>query len=396
MKYIFLLIMFVCASAHVQAQLYVSAIPLLSQNADVQTLSLSNATVSTSGRLGNYHINPAGIGMSETFQVTRRNRQFGLGAYQLSVEGSFNVDSSFFSFAVEELHTGEFQLIGYSDPLLINRSSSNDFFLNTAYAYRFTNGMKVGAGLNYMKVSRFHRLNEQGAGGYDKGFSVDVGWIYEKNLYENEDLILESGFGVSLMDFGESPIKVSYNSKSHYPTTLRGGGHLAFETKDQLYGLSFIQFNAMASFSKIMGRLETRLNEETGYLYYAKGMAPFKALYKSWEAWDYWDGRETQTAKPLEQIWVHTGIEVTLLELLSFRFGIENAPKFENALDKFTFGLGLDLYYLSIDYARVDYTNGYDGDLYSLEAGNHLQFKIRIPLNGHRPNSIINAFLKKE
>jgi hypothetical protein len=87
-------------------------------------------------------------------------------------------------------------------------------------------------------------------------------------------------------------------------------------------------------------------------------------------------------------------IQLSILETLSIRLGYEDAGQFENVLDKITFGLSVDVYYLNIDNVWLHYVNDYRAGFYGYAEGSHLQITARLPLDRYRPNSILQELFR--
>ena len=377
------------SSTSVFAQLFQTGYPAMALSSDVKTISLANANVAASGVLGDYHINPAGIGTDKTFELTPRYQNYGIDAFLLSIDFNLKRGNSAISFSFKGNDNGAMYAMEYPQPQFVNWPGGSDAIFNTTYAYSFSNGLRLGAGINYYSLSYFSDSvllfdNKN----YYKGYTLDLGILYEKQIFEDSELSLDSGLGLSITDFGDSPGKVLNRYEFPVPTTLRLGGKVGLETIDKIYDLKIVQLDLMVGLSKIMVRTERAGNAENGFQ--LKTMPPFEALFKSWGTLKYFNRRDEKKAKTLQQIWVQSAVQMMFLETFSMRFGVENAAKAENFLDKITIGFGIDIYYLSIDYAWLYYSNGYSADVYSPEVGHHIQVTGRIPFDGYKPNSLLN------
>jgi hypothetical protein len=292
-------------STGVKAQLFSSIVPLMSQSINSKTTSLANSNVAATGELGDYHINPASIGMDSTLKVTARYRKYGLDATVINREIEVTLGQSAISFSVNQLDTGEMYDMAFGTPLLINRYRSDDVFINGTYAYSFKNGLKAGVGLNYMKISRYNSRYGISSDSYDNGFSLDFGLIYRKLWYEDDAMTLKSGVGLSLTDFGKSPGEIREDVEAPLPTTLRVGGNIELKSEHKKFKKSLIGVQLVGGASKIMARTKVTGTPETGRRIEALG--PFEALFKSWDTIERFNGRQIKKAKPIEQIWLQAG-----------------------------------------------------------------------------------------
>jgi hypothetical protein len=134
--------------------------------------------------------------------------------------------------------------------------------------------------------------------------------------------------------------------------------------------------------SKIMARMDRKTSgSDTSFV----AMNPFKALMKSWNNLEYFTGLGYTSVSAKDQLWWHSGIEVKFLETFSLRWGLEQAGKFEENLSYQSLGVGIDVFYVVLDYAFV-----LDNPDSNFIEGGWWQLTGRIPLDGYRPKTILS------
>ena len=89
---------------------------------------------------------------------------------------------------------------------------------------------------------------------------------------------------------------------------------------------------------------------------------------------------EFKTLNALDQLTTHTGLEVSLLKILALRWGGYHEPKDLGARIYDTFGFGIDLYYLALDYSK---TSTLDSPLYKTT---YWRLTARVPLTASPDN----------
>ncbi|MEX0844435.1 MAG: hypothetical protein WD022_04105 [Balneolaceae bacterium] len=391
-----LLFVFLGVNNLVFAQLFNSAYPLSTISADISTISLANSTVAVTGDLADYHINPAGIGIDNTLEITRRNKAFGLDGNLLYQEITGKIGRYAFAVSFRNINTGEIHLMGYRNPPYIHRPAAEDIMFNSSFAYSFVNGLSLGVGVNHGKLEDVLYVDQHEYKKEDvKKTSFNFGLLYKREVFENDKLLIEPSVGLSLNDYGKGIHFYRSNYKNPLPMTARIGSAVKIQTKETMFNQPLMEFNVMGGLSKIMSRTELKQDGEGNY--YRRPMPPGKALTDSWDPMyqhNYNTGR-MDTSKAWQQIWKQVGVEMKLLGTLSFRLGIENAAMFEDFLDKIAYGIGLDFYFLQFQYVHSFYVNGYDADLYSFEGGKHFQIIFRFPLANNTQKGIFNQFIKR-
>ncbi|WP_185957323.1 PorV/PorQ family protein [Gracilimonas mengyeensis] len=365
--------------------------PSLTMSTNIKTTSLANANVAAVGELSDVHINPAGIGMAHTVEIIPILSSFGINGRMTGANLSTDVGRLAIALTARKMDTGGRVDVGFGQPQLLNYYVKNESILNGAVAYSITDKFRLGLGINYIRNERkyFRSATE-----IHEGMSFDFGLILEMEEFENNSVRLKPSFGFSLTDFGKGIRYNRYKTNDPLPTTLRLGASLDFETTNEIYDQKLIRISLLSGISKIIARQELKENSAGDTVWTA--MNPFKALFNSWDTFHWREAFFSQKGKAIlaEQIWLQGAFEVKVLETFALRMGYEKAAKRENLLSKITFGAGIDLYYLNIDYAWLNYVNDYSAEDYSYELGHHLQLTARIPLDGHKPDSILNHLFK--
>ena len=376
------------------AQLPITSFPFTSRNFDVQSLSLGSATVSLPDQNGNTRINPAGIGEKGVLQVSPNWSTLVVPQIDSFREYRMNVNYKFgnsaIAFRVQRMETGEHKPAFFYPTAFGQKFNSNDMFTSLSYSHSLKNNFRIGASLNYLYggESTGSSISARKTEAVDT-WSVDLGFQYEFSK-RMDNLTLQPNFGMSLTNFGQPVEYFDPGTSDPLPTKLQAGVGMKLSSTNEVFDKKQFELTLLQNASKIMARTELKGTDSNLQF---SAMNPFKALIRSWDNYIYFDGHNTITATPIEQIWWHSGVEIKWVETLSLRMGYEHAAKREERLSYWSVGAGLDLYYLVFDYAYLSDTYAGDdyGDYFS---GHHWQLTGRIPLNGNKPDTILNEFFK--
>lgn len=384
--FISLLIGFLSLQLVAFAQLSLSAFPLASRNFDVKSLSLGNATVSLSGDDGNSQINPAGVGVDEVFQLSpdysffhQPNR---LSYERFSLKGNYKLGQSAFSFSLENIDSGEQStLMGYPTGFSY-KFNNREVFVRAGYSYEFENNLRLGGSLNYLyggeaSGNEFTAIKTDAV----NTWSIDLGLQYQFSR-KIDDVLIQPNFGVALTNFGK-PVSYFDENTSPMPTKLQTGLGVVLSSSSQVFQQNLFKVTLLQSASKILSRIEQKGSASNNRW---EAMNPFKALVQAWSTYEYFDGQRTSSIKPQQQIWVQTGIDVEVLETFSIRWGYEHAGQAQQVLTYQSLGLGIDLFYVALDYAFVLR----NADMMNYLQGHWWQLTGRIPLGRSTPNTLLH------
>lgn len=373
------------------AQMSITGFPITHESFNMKSLALGQATVSLSGKYGDENINPAGIGMEGNLQI-RPNWNTYLHPLRLQLQNrgmstNYSSGNSAIAFSVHRVETGEsITSVGtyYSANFNYN---TRDLYVIGTYAYNFQNGLRLGSSLNYMFSSQTtgSAISAQWREAVDT-WSIDLGAQYQFSKINLNSGSLKPTLGVALTDIG-NPVSYTVSDYNNpLPMTLRAGVGIKFMAHKKTFGQHLAQFSILQNVSKVMVRNKLK-SSENGVYYEA--MNPLQALIQSWDDFDNYNGQKFETFKLIEQIWWHSGVEMKLLETFALRWGYQKAGKAEDDLSYYSLGLGLDLFYVNIDYTFID--NKEKGNY--LE-GHHWQLTGRIPLDGNKPDTILHELFK--
>ncbi|MEX0720618.1 MAG: PorV/PorQ family protein [Balneolaceae bacterium] len=381
---IFLLMLFAgIISIPAKAQFRITAVPFIIENEGIRSYSLGNSLIAFKGDVGAHHLNPASINHKGLFNFGLMKNEDNFGEsdwtntwknlYLGYTFGSFDVATSYKNFNSD-----------FPNYYGTQQREINESLLNVSTSYSFENGIRAGFGLNYIS-SRLPSNEGISAQKYNssKSFSVDFGIQYETIISVKESWSFIPKVGASLTDFG-SPIRYTEEqSGDPLPMRLRLGSGFTLETNQKLLGMKAFGINTSLGFSKLMARNKVEVNNSSGindstYV----PMKPLEALFNSWDTYEWFDGSVNRSVLR-EQIWTHAGLELNFLETLAVRFGYQDGGKPNASYNFSSLGFGVNLGYLQFDYAKIHYLehriNEYRWQLIG-----------RIPLNGKRPDSILN------
>jgi hypothetical protein len=386
MKVILMVFLMLKGSTSVFSQQVITGFSLSSQNVDTKSLSLGSATVSLEDGYGSMFINPAGIGKDGVFQVSpdfnslRHPYAIAYNNYQLA--GTYDLNKSKIGISIQGFRTGgQLKTIYFSERM-------NYKFRNTevAYSYELNSNLKIGASINHLfsGESGGTLISAQNVDPVHS-WSFDLGLQYEFSR-EAEVGMLKPSFGLALTNFGKGVNYYGGSSTSPLPTRLQAGAGLTFISSQKRNDRNIFEIRVLQNVSNTLAQMERR---ETNSGFYLEAMNPLKALVKSWGNHDYFDGQNRIKSSLREQISWLSGAEVKFVETFAIRWGLRKAGKYEEDMSYQSLGLGIDLFYVVLDYAFV-FDNPEYGDF--LE-GNHWQLTGRIPLDGSRPDSILKKIL---
>jgi hypothetical protein len=390
MKVILMVFLMLAGSASVFSQQVSTAFSKASQSFDVKTLSLASATVSLGGDYSDAKINPAGIGtegiLNLSVDVDFFINTVRVEHQQYSLEGDYKFGKSAISFSTQLINSGE-QVIT-TQPLPYQYKFQNkELFLKAGYAYSINEKLSLGMALNYLYSGEASgtSVSAELVEPVDT-WSVDLGVQYQFSR-KIEPGILKPSFGLALTNFGNGVNYYGGKSTSPLPIRLQAGAGFTFISNQKRSDRNIFELRVLQNVSNSLAQMERR---ETNSSFYLEAMNPFKALVKSWGNYEYFDGQKRVKSSLSEQISWHSGVEVKFVETFAVRWGLRKAGKYEEDRSYQSLGLGIDLFYMVLDYAFVfdksDYRNFMEGGWWQLTG--------RIPLDGSRPDSILLDLFK--
>lgn len=372
-------------SKELNAQVGITGVPFLEINNDARSIGMGGATVALKGGKAGLHLNPATFGIRNTIQLsTLFNTDDSYGFFGKPWLAGFTDDLQIYNsnaiLGFKNISVGyQFTLLDLGEQPLtsVNSPEIIDTFNSYEYAHTFSISIPVseyfsfGAGLNYFKSSM---ATGQTVGGQTisdaTGLTIDFGTYFEYPVKLNL-LNITPSLAWSLTDFGY-PLHYTENSqKDPLPMIMRGGFGVKLDLEKELFNLRILSVGMYGSLEKLMARNEKVVNTVGGTSFVSyEAVGPIEALFKSWGPYERFNGQETISLNVWEQFRRQSGLEVTLLEILSLRFG-HNYEHPENGNRVYnTFGIGIQYKYFSFDYATLKLDEEYnplvDTDFYEL------------------------------
>ena len=327
---------------------------------DPYSQALGEATVALRGYPGAARLNPATIGRPNTVQVGSNWDTSAGGFFQTPwffdglwlTSPAIDVRLRRWAFAYQykefTLDSPDFR-DDQNNPLgkIADRSHK------IVAAYDLRPNLTVGLAVNLIQIESGTVIVGSGTS-EATGFSFDFGIVYDRT-FDLPRLLLKPSVGWSLTDFGK-PIRFEGATRDDPLTMImRGGLSLQAEAKKQRLRRPLITAGLHGGLSKtLVGYDDDNLFEPYG---------PFEALVKTWKPFEVrgnpLNEEEAEFTKVgvLDQLVTQLGLEVTLLRILALRFGDYHMPKYVGDVHDTSFGFGIDLYYIALDYARVDTEN---------------------------------------
>lgn len=331
--------------------------------ADPRSRALGEATVALRGNAGALSINPATIGRPGMVQ----------GSSNLGLEEGA---SSFFKtpwlpamfnelgvvnptwdvrrgrwavgYQYKYLDLGEHE-VRDAQNRTVDTVRSYDRSHKLAVAYNVTQHLAVGAGANLIHI----KLGNQRVGSTRSdgatGVSLDLGLVYDRT-FKVPYVMLNPAVGWSLTDFGPMLAFDGMDQKDPLSMMMRGGVSLQAASQATLRNRPILTVGLHGNLSKSMvgGELEDGQIRMYG---------PIEALVKTWKPVDVRTNSlseaegEYKTLSVAEQLIVHRGLELSLLEIFYLRYGRFHEDEYNGSRQYATRGWGVDLYYLAFDYS---------------------------------------------
>lgn len=385
-KNLFILLMigflFAIWSEKVTAQAGYTAVPIVELPLDVRMQSLGNSFVSFYGKESAVEINPASIGSSQDLRInfTKREWQFfsdndpfkvyqfgiqyGIGKWGISYQGRHLVfpDSPFRS------------------------GDEIEYYHNLSASFNNQKGLSLGLGFNYIRSNLGEVITVTGPEDIEaNAFSADFGFQYQKQIQSETEWRFTPSIGSSITDFGT---RVKYSGQEQgdpLPMKFRTGVGLSADFDKSWNDFQIFNGNLAFGVSKLLVTVEfdETNNRET--------FGPFETLLNAWGTYETVDPNTGASEKYSlgEQLIFHTGLELNFLESFSFRIGYQNGQELNDYDSIRSIGLGVDLYYLAIDYLNSkQLDDDYEGRSNPMN-GDFLQLTGRIPLDGKSPKSLL-------
>ena len=373
---------------------------LLLQQYEARVLSLGQAT-SALGNKSGYSTNPA---------VPYSDSLVHLSGYIPKPTASSLFDFHFpiqtFGTAIQlKKHTISisYDNIGYTQPESFDQQfefASSIFRLQ--YGTQISPSFYVGGGVAIHSNFTKYNISTNPSEITYSNIGLSAG-LYHKKSFSLAGISVNQEIGLVLNDVGDEnntktknvhPSSFEATYSTYLPTTLRASLGWNTHSSQRKFGKSLWQAGVYLGAVKYFTRT---FDQSTG----------FDAIFNNWGNFTYLTGQGKVTVPASEQISNNFGIELTLLEVLSFRYGrnggnsSSESPEFRDQgfgisnADLFVrrqrgFGVGLDLQYISFSYSKVTFIPtefwAVDFDL------NYFQTTLRIPLYREKALSMKDFF----
>lgn len=248
-------------------------------NQSMRSAALGGATVAMEGYAGATLINPATIGVDQTFQIrsylfNQKGSLFewpyysGFGFFSPSIDGRYGKGAVSVSLPYYDLNA-----IKENNPNYF--TTEGNFYedaLQLAGAWELNQNVRIGIGLKHFSVRLPGNPSSVGtvpkAGVTANTYSLDLGVLYHKK-YDTDRFHTKMSFGGSLLNFGPS-LKYTNGGNNPLPLILNVGLGLKLEPSFQWFNRPFFGVGIYGEFSHLLARVD-----EDGHPY-----GPFKSLFK--------------------------------------------------------------------------------------------------------------------
>ena len=326
---------------------------------DPYSQALGEATVALRGYPGAASLNPATIGRPNTVQVGSNWDTSAGGFFQTPwwfdgfwlTSPAIDVRLRRWAFAYQfkqfTLDSPDFR-DARNNPL----GKVTDRSHKIAAAYDLRPNLTVGLGVNLISTETGGvLLGSELARSSASGVSFDFGIVYDRT-FDVPHVWLKPSVGWSLTDFGK-PVRFEGATRDDPLTmVMRGGLSLQAESKKQRLRRPLITAGLHGGLSRVL------VGFDEGNVFDPYG--PFEALVKTWKSFEVRtnplndEPAEFEKVGVLDQLSTQAGLEVTLLQIVALRLGNYHTPKYVGDRHYTSYGFGVDLYYVALDYSKVN------------------------------------------
>lgn len=350
------------AAAPVEAQVWATDFPFRRMNESARSLGLGEATVALRGYPHAHHINPATLGRGNAVQVgSNFNFTDQPIPFLSSDRGTTTVTAApvvawmrnpwlsatynrwSLAYAYKALDFGTFTVPGL-DQAPPEELPGIDTSHKISVAHHITRSLSIGVGLNRIKST----IPDP-----DPDRRTVTDWSYDAGMYLTRVFTVPQfrfrpTFGWSVTDFGQPKTIEDTGRRIILPTTLR-------------VGLSLQLTTAAGRFNRPWARIGLHINRSRGLpAVDAEGMpdgAWETLFYTGWQPVEVNVGTisnpELTTVSGAALLDRQTGIELAVLDIFALRRGRFTASLASEAVSFSTWGLGIDVFYVALDYARI-------------------------------------------
>ena len=181
------------------------------------------------------------------------------------------------------------------------------------------------------------------------GVSFDFGIVYDRT-FDIPHARLKPSVGWSLTDFGKKIRFEGATQDDPLTMIMRGGLSLQVESKNQRLRRPLLTAGLHGGLSKALVGVDDDDFESYG---------PFEALVKTWKPFRVRTNPlnagspEFKEVGVLDQLVSQVGLEMSLLRIVALRLGDYHEPRYVGGRQYTSYGFGIDLYYVALDYSRV-------------------------------------------
>ncbi len=350
------------------AQVGITSVPFLQIEPDSRAAGMGNSGVAIADNASAVFWNPAGLAWQTDSQIsiTHANWLPGFNAdlfYDYLV-GSYHVEGiGTFGGHITFLNLGE-QLRTDETGLELGNFRSYELAGGISYGYAFNERWSVGTGLRFIYSSLADGQLSTGES-INPGSSIaaDFGFMYRSNPFSFGPGESQLRAGMNLSNIGSG---ISYTDDADddpLPTIFRAGW--AFKMDLDADGVNTLTFSN--DFSKVMARTEEVVADgDTTF----QAMSVGKALFRSWDTLERFDGTEMIELNLLEQLMIGLGLEYWYNNQFALRTGYYYENPNNGNREFLTFGAGIRYSMFGVDFSY----------LYTLEEDHPLANTMRFSL----------------
>ncbi|WP_234567131.1 type IX secretion system outer membrane channel protein PorV [Rhodohalobacter sp. 614A] len=354
--HIVLLFVVLFAPVSVTAQIGITAVPFLQIEPDSRAAGMGNTGVAIADNASAVFWNPAGLAFQNQNQISVTHANwlpaFNVDLFYDYLAGTYHIeDIGTFGAHITYLNLGE-QI--RTDETGFDRGRFRSFEVSggISYGLKISDRFSLGTGVRFIYSS----LADGSVSGQDinpgASVGVDLSALYKSNPIMWGERESNISVGINLSNFGPGIQYTDNTQTDPLPTALRIGWAYTMDLDKQ--GKNTLTFSN--DISKILARRDAA--------------SSFEALYKSWNAYDRFNGKETITVSFGEQLMYGFGAEYWYNNLFSLRSGYYYEHPKNGNREFLTLGAGIRYKLFGVDFSY----------LYTFEEDHPLANTIRLSL----------------
>ncbi|MEX1063558.1 MAG: type IX secretion system outer membrane channel protein PorV [Balneolaceae bacterium] len=339
------------SSGQARAQVGITSVPFLQIEPDSRGAGMGNSGVAIADNASAVFWNPAGLAFQRGNQVSITHANwlpaFNADLFYDYLVGKYHVeDIGTFGAHITFLNLGEQQRRDDQNTEL-GRFNSYEVAAGVSYGLELNEHFSLGTGIRYVhssladgELSTGERINPGST------FGVDLAAMYRSTAFSIGPREARFNAGLNISNIGPGVQYTDNALRDPLPTVLRAGWAVTADLdRDGYNTLTFSN-----DISKIMARTEmTVVGGDTTY----QPMNVARALFRSWDNLERFNGSETVSLNLLQQFMFGFGMEYWYNQQFALRTGYYYEDPENGNREFLTFGAGLRYHIFGVDFSYL-------------------------------------------